>query len=477
MALIEQTNSATNSETYTLDVLLNRRENNFLIDFKNCAQDFGYEYLAEYHFYKESIALHNFENPSDQIENLYESFTLISSYRNYHSFNISVSLSGSHPIQQIQQIQGNDYARSLNANDNSEPPIFAIVKLRVAERHYDLISGTMNEADCETAANDLPFLKDINARLKIVNLKCKIRLLDKRTWQYSFEFHDLRRYKVIPDINSLSAGQKAIVHLVFEAYGRGDLKGGLVIIDEPEIHLHYQFQSEYLQVIKELNAHHNCQYILVTHSEALISSATINSVRRFSLNADGYTEIRSPKLSTDQKVLIRILDNTRSTYAFFAKKVVLVEGDSDRYFFKAALQVAFPELDQVVAILHVGGKKEFKEWTNLFEAFGLQVYRIADLDYSYELFYSAEARLKLKTEEVVLAFKQLHVDCETLIADEYQNRTFVLKDGDLECYLGINKDLSAVINFCNDKLQLFLADEANPRGVEVRNIIQQLTIV
>jgi len=48
------------------------------------------------------------------------------------------------------------------------------------------------------------------------------------------------------------------------------------------------------------------------------------------LSEQGHTKIHSPNLHTDQKNLIKILDNTRSTYAFFAKKVILVEGDTDR---------------------------------------------------------------------------------------------------------------------------------------------------
>ncbi|MCR4303546.1 MAG: ATP-binding protein [Gallionella sp.] len=299
------------SEIYTLDIILNRNGKTFSVQPRDCAQDFGYEYLTDYNFYKDTIALYNLENLVNPIETLYESFTLISSYRNYHAFNVSISLRDHHPAVQIQQIRSADYTRSLNANDNSEPAIFALVRLRVAEKHFGLISKKMDEAECEAAANALPFIVEINKRLRIVNLMCKIKLLDLRTWQYSFEFLDLRRNKTIADINSLSAGQKSITHLVFEAYGRGDLKGGLVIIDEPEIHLHYQFQHEYLQVIRELNKHQSCQYILVTHSEALINSATISSVRRFSLNTDGYTEMRFPKLTAEQKVLIRILDNTR----------------------------------------------------------------------------------------------------------------------------------------------------------------------
>jgi hypothetical protein len=87
-----------------------------------------------------------------------------------------------------------------------------------------MISERFTEQECEEKANELDFIVAINNKIKVVNLKCRVRLLDLRTWQYAFEFIDLRRNKVLSDINSLSAGQKAIVHLVFESYGRGQLK-------------------------------------------------------------------------------------------------------------------------------------------------------------------------------------------------------------------------------------------------------------
>jgi predicted ATP-dependent endonuclease of OLD family len=323
----------------------------------------------------------------------------------------------------------------------------------VAEKHFSLISQKLDEDECAAEANKLPFIVEINKRLKVVNLECKIKLLDLRTWQYSFQFFDLRRKKTLTDINSLSAGQKAIVHLVFEAYGRGDIKGGLVIIDEPEIHLHYQFQNEYLQAIRELNKEQSCQYVLVTHSEALINSSTINQVKRFSLDASGYTQIKAPTLTTPQKSLIKILDNTRSTYAFFAKKVLLVEGDSDRYFFKSIILEKYPELDQEIAILYIEGKNNYPAWNSLFTAFGLSVYYITDLDFCYNRFYTTEQETKLKTTTAVAAFKAAHTDCEQKIESDYLNKIYILKNGDLEHYLTLaKKDLSLVIAFCNVQL-------------------------
>jgi predicted ATPase len=462
---------------YTFDVTLNRESGNFSVVLASGPQDFGYEYITEYNFYKELIEFYNLENPTITIPQLYESFTLISSYRNYHSFNSSISLRDQYPSQQIQQIKDQDFFKSLNANDQAEPSIFSLVRLRVAEKHFGLISDKLSEKECEEMANLLPFVISINKRLKIINLECRIKLLELRTWQYTFEFYDLRRNKTLNDINALSAGQKAITHLVFEAYGRGDLKGGVVIIDEPEIHLHYQFQNEYLQIVRELNKEQNCQYILVTHSEALINSSTISEVKRFSLDSNGYTEIKSPILTTDEKTLIKVLDNTRSTYAFFSKKVLLVEGDTDRYFFKSIITEKFPDLEQIIAVLYMGGKGGYNEWSKLFKSFGLSVYAICDLDFLINTSYPADKGKRIKSATEVADFKARNTDWETKIEEKYLDNIYILKNGDLEHYLSLSKKgLTETIDFCNNSLTTYLRDDTNLESKEIRFIIEKIMV-
>lgn len=469
------TGSATIGDTYVFDIALDKNNNTFSVDFINCEGDFGYEYVSDYNFYKEAISLYNLEHPNAPLAELLESFTLISSYRNYHSFSKSISLKDKEPSVQLQEFRKLDYAKSMNTSDKNEPSIFGVVRLRVAEKHFHLMSDKLSELECEELANKLEFIIAINERLKVINLECKIKLISKRSWQYNFEFFDLRRSQAIADINSLSAGQKAIIHLVFEAYGRGEVKGGLVIIDEPEIHLHYQFQHEYLQVINDLNRDQKCQYILVTHSESLINSTTINYVKRFSLNNDGYTQIMSPNLTTDQRMLIKILDNTRSTYAFFAKKVLLVEGDTDRYFFKSVIQELYPSFDQEIAVLYMGGKGGYNEWSSLFNQFGLEVYFISDFDFIINRFYPKEKGVALKTQKNILDFKTRNPDWESKIDLDYFNNIFILKNGDLEHYLTLSKkSLTSVIDFCNNSLVAFLNKKTDNRSLEILNIIKQL---
>lgn len=463
-------------DEYTIEITLNKANRTFSSNISPSNSEPGYLYLVNYNFYKELINFYNYENPQQTIPPLYESFTLIGGYRNYHSFNPSVSVSGATAEQQIQDIRNQEYGKSLNSNEQAEPPIFNLVRLRIAGKHYELYGVDSKGDDCVQQANNQSFLAKINSRLKLVNLEVKIQFTNKQSWAYSFQFFDLKRNKPVTDINSLSAGQKSIIHLVFEAYGRGDLKGGLVIIDEPEIHLHYQFQNEYLLVINEINLEQKCQYVLVTHSESLISSSTIHKVKRFALNNDNNTIVKSPNLSTNQKTLIKILDNSRSTYAFFARKVLLVEGETDRYFFKSLIQELKPNLTQEIAVLDIIGKGQCDKWKEFFEDFGLTVYFIGDLDTAFGILYPTETAIKLHTPELVATFISSHPNLETEIEQKYSERIFILKKGDLEFYLDIhNKGLPETIKFCNENLKGYLTDETNDKSKEVKYILAEIT--
>ncbi|MFN7096736.1 MAG: AAA family ATPase, partial [Gammaproteobacteria bacterium] len=407
------------------------------------SEDSGYRYLVNYNVFKKIIELYNVKN-EEKIEPLYETFTLISGYRNYHQFVKTTSLQNDVRVQ-IENINKREYAHGVNMAEEREPKIFEFIKLKIAQKHYDVIMDKKNNEQSEAHANNLPLLKSINKKLKIINLECKIRLVSQRTWTYAFEFCDLKRGTIIKDINSLSAGQKAITHLIFEAYGRGELKGGVVIIDEPEIHLHYQFQHEYFRIIKEINGEQKCQYVLVTHSESLINSDTIHNVKRFALNDVRNTVLKSPKLNADKVLLVKILDNTRSTHALFSRKVLLVEGETDRYFFKALIKNLDPEFEQEIAVLDISGKKNHRTWKDFFEDYGLAVYFFGDLDAANKILYQERSENTLDTQEKVIKFKKEHPDIETKIEENYTHGIYILKDGDLESYLGIKKGLEQVI--------------------------------
>jgi hypothetical protein len=461
---------------YEVEITLNRVDKTFSLNVGPEESGAGYHYLVNYNFFKELITIYNYENPNDLIPPLHESFTLIGGYRNYHSFNPTVSVARSSAEQQMQTITNQEFGKSLNSNEANEPSIFTLVRLKIAGKHYEFYGERSKGKDCVNLANNQSFLKKINNRLKLIGLEVKIDFTDKKAWGYSFQFFDLKRGRPLNDINNLSAGQKAIIHLVFEAYGRGDLKGGVVLIDEPEIHLHYQFQNEYLKVINEINSEQKCQYILVTHSESLINSFTIHKVKRFALNEDNNTIIKSPILTTEQRFLVKILDNSRSTYAFFARNVILVEGEDDRYFFSEVFKELKPARVQEFAVLDIQGKGLYSVWKTFFEAFGLGVYFIADLDKAFSFYPPIKNPPKLATSQLIADFKGEHPTLKEDIENNYKSGIFVLKEGALENYVGNhNKGLTEIIKFCNGSLSSYLRDSENAFAKEIKGIIEEIS--
>lgn len=340
-------------------------------------------YLEYYQAINEAIAIYNNEH-IDHMAPLGNSFSILSAFRNYDTFALQTSLQ-SDPASQLRNIKRSSSYRSNNDQSGIEPLIFNIVKLKLGEKHLRLIQEGKNIDDATVAINSLPLITNINERLKLLNLKLSIKPTNIRTWSYEFRFHDIKNNRELGDINSLSAGQKSIIHLIFEAYGRDDVKGGLVVIDEPEIHLHYQFQSKYLKILEDLAKEQKIQCILVTHSEGFINDNTIKYIKRFSLDKERNSVMYVHEITEDHKGLTKILNNTQAARILFLNKVLLVEGQDDEYFFRDVIKRLQPDLSQNINIYGVNGKDNISSVNSLsfkdfFESFGLKVYFIKDLD-------------------------------------------------------------------------------------------------
>jgi putative ATP-dependent endonuclease of the OLD family len=127
-----------------------------------------------------------------------------------------------------------------------------------------------------------------------------------------------------------------------------------LMIEEPEAHLHPQLQ---LKLAQHLNTLSDAQIILTTHSPNLASKFTLDTVTIvkggdvFPLNES------STKISgDDKKFLERFLDVTRANL-FFARGVLLVEGESEELLLPTIARLLKKDLtDGGVSIVKVGSK-------------------------------------------------------------------------------------------------------------------------
>lgn len=75
-----------------------------------------------------------------------------------------------------------------------------------------------------------------------------------------------RRGEEVIQLEDLSAGEKQFLLIIFKVFLMEE-EPAVLLMDEPEISLHVDWQHELINVIRELNP--NCQLILATHSPSI----------------------------------------------------------------------------------------------------------------------------------------------------------------------------------------------------------------
>ena len=459
-----------------IDIIFNYEKSTYDVKYTDSTPDSVQFYLEYYQAINEAIAIHNNKH-ADHVKPLGSTFSMLSAFRNYNTFSLQTSLQ-SNPVSQLREIRRDSSYRSNHEQSGSEPAIFNIVKLKLGEEYLNFLKGKKDIDEAKDSVNNLNMVNDINKKLELLNLKFYIELTDLRTWSYEFRFYDTKNERDLGDINSLSAGQKSIIHLIFEAYGRDDVNGGLIIIDEPEIHLHYQFQFEYLKILEKLAKEQGVQYIIVTHSEGFISNKTIGHVKRFSLDEERNSVVYVPEITEDHKGLIKILNNTQAARVLFLDKVLLIEGQDDEYFFRDAVKRLQPELSQDISIYETRGKDNIPSFRSFFESFGLRVYVIKDLDATGKDFYNSTVSFKYdkQTKRAGLdkrkidKYRNEHSDLDERIESKYPSYEFYLKKGAIEQYTGKEKGIDHVIDFCENEMDNFLKSD-DEKAKEIYKII------
>lgn len=182
---------------------------------------------------------------------------------------------------------------------------------------------------------------------------------------------------------SLSSGEREVVTMVFDlAYKK--IAHSIILIDEPELHLHPSLTFRFVETLKGLGGGTN-QIILFTHSADLISTY-YSTGNVFVLNSESTETNQALKLSTldeNHSTVARVISSSLGMFAT-GKKLVFVEGrndSADRLIFNNIVQNSFPHF-QIVPIGSVGNitmlRSVVDELTNTI--FGIDLFFIRDRD-------------------------------------------------------------------------------------------------
>ena len=185
-------------------------------------------------------------------------------------------------------------------------------------------------------------------------------------------------------IPQASSGEKEILNFLFGVFAFG-VFGGLIIIDEPELHLHPKWQEILRDLFLEMAILTKNQFVISTHSPVFLTPETLSNVRRVSMNtanATKFTQVSTKEIE-NKRALLHIVNSHNNERMFFADKVVLVEGIKDRLIFETLIHHyrTLAETTEIIEVLEVHGKGNFYNYTEFLKGLEVPVSIIADQDY------------------------------------------------------------------------------------------------
>lgn len=160
----------------------------------------------------------------------------------------------------------------------------------------------------------------------------------------------------------------------------------LFLFEEPELYLHPSSQKVLFKALSTISKSN--QVLVTTHSPIFFSSTSIGSFIKMKKRLNGdlipYSEAISIDISNiDNKDIFQLICYENCVAAFFADKVILVEGDSDSIFLTHIAKKLNAEWNfecKNIPFITISGKGNIAKYKIFFKIFEIDVRSILDLD-------------------------------------------------------------------------------------------------
>jgi putative ATP-dependent endonuclease of the OLD family len=161
----------------------------------------------------------------------------------------------------------------------------------------------------------------------------------------------------------------------------------LFLFEEPELFLHPAAQRILFDSLKALSEDN--QVVVTTHSPLFFSPNStgtfikVSKLQEAGQKPYGYVRYLDFLKDISAKDAFQLLCYENNSAALFAKKVLLVEGDSDFIYLKHIAKILNEKWDFEacnIPIVRISGKSNVKRFKQFFEKFGVEVHTLLDLD-------------------------------------------------------------------------------------------------
>ena len=215
----------------------------------------------------------------------------------------------------------------------------------------------------EMFGKSITFIEDIDGTF--------IPIVKNRAWNVEYMMEDAECH-----------GLQKIIALLINLYSSTT---DIVIFDEPELHLHPQFQLFFMNEIRHEAKHHvNKLFFLITHSPFFIDLRTPEDLEGVIVCHINRPPTHIEELSREDEALFkRFLPrfNTYHKQFFFSDNQIFVEGYTDQQLFTYLLPYVENKANIAgTSVIDVGGKDELGVFCKVCSLIGTDARIITDLD-------------------------------------------------------------------------------------------------
>lgn len=180
----------------------------------------------------------------------------------------------------------------------------------------------------------------------------------------------------------------------------------LIALEEPENHLSPHYLGRVIKLIKEYGSSELCQSVVSTHSASLVGRVEPKQIRHFRLGHDTKsTHIQSLLMPEDSYEQAKYIGEAVKAYPeiYFAKLVVLGEGDSEQVILPKLLELYGESVDaHSISVVPLGGRHVNHFWRLLNS---LKVPFVTLLDFDIDRNGGGFGRMKYAVEQLNLMDK------------------------------------------------------------------------